>query len=180
MTRDFCGMAHPADGMALDSAGMPRAVPGMTELVMGGSRRRVGAAHPLPATRSACARKTTRTIHSRPRLRLPTTTPPSGITGLPAGTSKYMELYMKRILIELDDQVASDLERVAPARSRKRAQFIRMAVQQAIDRALDRDTAKAYASNPLPGETTGEDLVGWDPNNALARPAPKRTGRKAA
>jgi hypothetical protein len=90
---------------------------------------------------------------------------------------------MKRILIELDDLVARDLERVAPAKSRMRAQFVRMAVRQAIDRALDRATASAYGASPLSGELSEEDLAGWDKGNALARPArvaPKRTGRRAA
>ncbi len=82
-----------------------------------------------------------------------------------------MDLYMKPILIELDDRLARELERVAPAKRRKRAEFIRLAIRQAIDLALDRDTERAYRALPLPGELTIDDLRGWDDHNRLAMPA---------
>jgi len=77
---------------------------------------------------------------------------------------------MKRMLIEIDDRSARDLERVAPARERKRAEFVRLAIRRALDEALDLRTRAAYAKQPLPGELTPSDLEGWDPANALARP----------
>lgn len=83
----------------------------------------------------------------------------------------YILIHMKRILIELDDVVARDLERVAPARDRKRAEFVRLAIRRAIDLALDRLTEQAYRERPLADEeVTPADLVGWDDRNALAKP----------
>lgn len=98
----------------------------------------------------------------------------------------YILIYMKRILIELDDIVARDLERVAPARDRRRAEFVRLAIRRAIDLALDRLTEQAYRERPLADEeVTPADLVGWDDRNALAKPAapaarkPRRRSRAA-
>ena len=83
--------------------------------------------------------------------------------------AQYMLLYMKQILIELDDRSARDLERVAPARARVRAEFIRRAIRHAIDLAMDRETEAAYRMKPLSGELAG-DLLDWDEHNDLARP----------
>ena len=88
---------------------------------------------------------------------------------------------MKRILIELDDACARDLERVAPTRERRRAEFVRLAIRLAIDVALDRLTKQAYEAQPLPGDSTPGDLVGWDEQNTLAKPAvgrKKKPGRR--
>jgi hypothetical protein len=78
---------------------------------------------------------------------------------------------MKQILVELDDRCARDLERVAPAKKRMRAEFIRLAIRRAVDVALDRRTADAYLRAPFPEGTGADDLAGWDENNALAKPA---------
>ena len=78
---------------------------------------------------------------------------------------------MKRMLIELDDRSARDLERVAPARERRRAEFVRLAIRQALDVALDVRTREAYGEQPLSAELSAADLEGWDRHNALARPA---------
>jgi hypothetical protein len=90
---------------------------------------------------------------------------------LPRLTLDYIVLHMKRILLELDDRCARDLERVAPAKKRLRAEFIRLALRRAIDLALDRDTEATYRKHPLPGELLGQDLAGWDSANKLARRA---------
>lgn len=86
---------------------------------------------------------------------------------------------MKQILVEIDDRVARDLERLAPTKDRKRAQFIRLAIQRAVDLALDRETEAAYRAQP-----DSDALDGWDPDNALARPAGRRPkpvrGKRAA
>ena len=78
---------------------------------------------------------------------------------------------MKKILIDLDDRCARDLERVAPATKRLRAEFVRLAIRRAIDLALDRATEEAYRVKPLPEGVLGGDRLGWDPDNALAGPA---------
>ncbi len=82
---------------------------------------------------------------------------------------------MQRILVELDDRCARDLERVAPAKKRMRAEFVRLAIRHAIDRALDRATEQAYRAQPLADDVTPADLLGWDEHNALA----VRTARSA-
>jgi hypothetical protein len=90
---------------------------------------------------------------------------------------------MKPILIELDDRCARDLERVAPSKNRRRAEFVRLAIRRAIDLALDRATEEAYRATPLSEGLTADDLRGWDNKNKLARSprkAPARTGRKSA
>lgn len=78
---------------------------------------------------------------------------------------------MKQILVELDDRCARDLERVAPAKKRVRAEFVRLAIRRAIDLALDRETESAYRVQPLTGDLVAADLEGWDAHNTLAKPA---------
>ncbi len=55
---------------------------------------------------------------------------------------------MKQLLIELDDATAEKLERVAPARSRKRSRFIRSAIRRAIWELEEQATAEAYQKQP--------------------------------
>jgi predicted transcriptional regulator len=55
---------------------------------------------------------------------------------------------MKQLLIEVDDELASRLERVAPGRSRRRSQFIRCAIRQALWDLEERRTAEAYERQP--------------------------------
>lgn len=88
-------------------------------------------------------------------------------------------MYMKQILLELDDACARDLERVAPAGKRVRAEFIRLALRRAIDLALDRTTELAYRHAPLSSQLTAEDLTGWDEQNRLAKPAARKPRRRA-
>jgi hypothetical protein len=78
---------------------------------------------------------------------------------------------MKQILVELDDRCARDLERVAPAGKRVRAEFIRLAVRRAIDLALERSTELAYRAAPVESGLSSADLGGWDEQNELAKPA---------
>lgn len=84
---------------------------------------------------------------------------------------------MKQILVELDDRCARDLERVAPAKRRMRAEFVRLAIRQAIDRTLDRATEQAYRLLPDAGGAGADDGVGWDPSNRLATPGSARVAR---
>jgi hypothetical protein len=84
---------------------------------------------------------------------------------------------MKNILIEIDDRMARELERVAPTRKRMRAEFVRLAIRSALDRALDRATEAAYAEKPLASGFGAGDLAGWDDQNELAVAASR--GKKA-
>jgi Arc/MetJ-type ribon-helix-helix transcriptional regulator len=90
---------------------------------------------------------------------------------LPPAAPDDIDFYMKKMLIEIDDRSARDLERVAPARERKRAEFVRLAIRRALDMALDLSTREAYGKQPLTAELLAGDLEGWDENNKLARPA---------
>ena len=62
------------------------------------------------------------------------------------------------MLIELDDDVAARLEQVAPGRSRRRSEFIRMAVRRALWDLDEQATADAYQR--LPDAATDAH---WDP-----------------
>lgn len=82
---------------------------------------------------------------------------------------------MKQFIVELDDRSARDLERVAPAKNRKRSEFVRLAIRRAIDLALDRETEAAYAREPLSDGVQPGDLAGWDEHNELACSATKHS-----
>jgi predicted transcriptional regulator len=55
---------------------------------------------------------------------------------------------MKQLLMELDDETAARLERVAPARSRRRSEFVRAAIRKALWELEERATAEAYRKTP--------------------------------
>jgi Arc/MetJ-type ribon-helix-helix transcriptional regulator len=55
---------------------------------------------------------------------------------------------MKSLLIELDDETAARIERVAPGRSRQRSEFIRTAIRKALWEIEERETAEAYRRQP--------------------------------
>jgi predicted transcriptional regulator len=55
---------------------------------------------------------------------------------------------MKSMLIELDDDDAARLERVAPGRSRRRSEFVRAAIRRALWELEERATAEAYRRQP--------------------------------
>lgn len=60
----------------------------------------------------------------------------------------YMKLHMKQILIEIEPEVAEQLERIAPARSRRRSEFIRAAIRKAIWELEEAAVAEAYRRTP--------------------------------
>lgn len=92
---------------------------------------------------------------------------------------------MKQLLIELDDETAEKLERVAPARSRRRSQFVRTAIRRALWELEEQATAEAYRSQPRFwrgclcrrtcmgsrahrfGRSSSGELALWPLNNAL-------------
>ena len=61
---------------------------------------------------------------------------------------RYSGIYMKSILIQLDDNTAQLLDRIAPAAKRQRAQFIRRALMQALMQAEEHRTRSAYRRQP--------------------------------
>ena len=74
----------------------------------------------------------------------------------------HILIHMKELLIELDDETAEKLEQVAPARSRRRSQFIRTAIRRALWELEEQATAKAYQSRPDSGEDAYVDARVWD------------------
>jgi predicted transcriptional regulator len=61
---------------------------------------------------------------------------------------KYILEYMKSVLIELDDETAARIERVAPGRTRQRSEFIRNAIRRALWELDEQQTAEAYRRQP--------------------------------
>jgi metal-responsive CopG/Arc/MetJ family transcriptional regulator len=76
--------------------------------------------------------------------------------------------HMKQILVEIDDQTAAELERVAPARSRKRSEFIRHALRRALWDEEERKTRDAYLSTPDSTEVYIEPTT-WEPTSKKKR-----------
>jgi Arc/MetJ-type ribon-helix-helix transcriptional regulator len=83
-------------------------------------------------------------------------------------------LHMKQILVQLDDRTAALLETVAPGRSRKRSEFIRLAVARALMEMTERKTRAAYAA--APAEPSSFDLAEWANETEAVHP-PRRRAR---
>lgn len=79
---------------------------------------------------------------------------------------QYIVIYMKKILIELDDEMAEELERVAPARSRRRSEFIRTAIRHALWQLEERATAEAYRRKPDSATDAYFDPSVWEHEDA--------------
>lgn len=75
---------------------------------------------------------------------------------------------MKKLLIELDDATAEELERVAPSRSRKRSEFVRSAIRKALWELEEEATAEAYRNQPDSTSDTYVDSQVWEPRPAYA------------
>jgi hypothetical protein len=54
----------------------------------------------------------------------------------------------KQLIVELDEPLAQELERVAPARSRRRSSFVRAALRRALDELIEARMAEAYKAQP--------------------------------
>ena len=68
---------------------------------------------------------------------------------------------MKQLLIEIDEDMAAQLERVAPSRSRRRSEFIRNAIRQALWELQERATQRAYGRQPDSSEDAYVDPTVW-------------------
>jgi metal-responsive CopG/Arc/MetJ family transcriptional regulator len=80
---------------------------------------------------------------------------------------------MKQMLIEIDEEMATQLERVAPTRSRRRSEFIRNAIRQALWELEERATARAYGRQADSVEEAYLDATVWEARPP-ARPRPRR------
>lgn len=72
---------------------------------------------------------------------------------------------MKSLLVEVDDDLANRLERVAPARSHRRSEFVRMAILKALWEAEEQATAEAYARHPDSPDAAFDPAV-WESQGA--------------
>jgi predicted transcriptional regulator len=81
---------------------------------------------------------------------------------------------MKPVLIELDDDLARRLDAVAPGRSRRRSDFIRQAIREALWDVDERATAEAYRRRPdAEAAYVAPDV--WEPHPKRHRAKGRRT-----
>lgn len=79
----------------------------------------------------------------------------------------------KALLIELDAATAARLDQAVPPRTRRRSEFVRNAIRQALWALDEAATAAAYARQP-DTEPAAIDLHGWDEWN----PPPRKSARR--
>jgi predicted transcriptional regulator len=93
---------------------------------------------------------------------------------------KHIIIYMKQILVELDDELARTLQKVAPAQSRQRSQFVRDAIRKALWEREEARTAAAYHAQPDSAEPAYVDPEVWEreqPPNPTAKATRKSRSR---
>ena len=83
----------------------------------------------------------------------------------------YIKIHMKQLLVEVDDEMAGRLERIAPARSRRRSEFIRAAIGKALAEVEEEHTAAAYREQPDAGDEAYIDPNVWEPGARYRRTA---------
>jgi len=81
----------------------------------------------------------------------------------------YILYYMKQLLIEVDQEIARGLDRVAPGRTRRRSEFVRNAIRKALWELEERATAEAYAQQPDSANDAYFDARVWDTAKSSAR-----------
>lgn len=81
---------------------------------------------------------------------------------------------MQQVIVELDDATAERLERVAPAKQRKRSEFIREAIRRALNRHLEEQMESAYREQPQDGSEVDLDPETWDKPASSRRPRKRR------
>jgi hypothetical protein len=83
---------------------------------------------------------------------------------------QYTRCMAKQLIVELDEALARELERAAPARSRRRSSFVRAALRRALDELVDARIAEAYRAQP------DAEPAHFDPR--LWEPAPAKRARR--
>src|SRR6266545_4641667 len=94
-------------------------------------------------------------------------------TGVSHALVWYILAHMKQLLIEIDKDMATQLERVAPTRSRRRSEFIRAAIRRALWELEERATAQAYARQPDSAKEAYFDATVWEARSR-SRSRPRR------
>jgi predicted transcriptional regulator len=86
---------------------------------------------------------------------------------------------MKQLIIEIEPEIAEALERIAPARSRRRSEFIRRAIRKALWELEEQATAEAYRRAP-DVEVAPVAAETWEAREpAPTRRAPARRANRA-
>jgi hypothetical protein len=67
-----------------------------------------------------------------------------------------------QLIVEIDEAMARELEEVAPARARKRSEFVRQAIRAALDRAAEARMREAYERQPDGEEPEYFDPAAWE------------------
>ena len=80
----------------------------------------------------------------------------------------------RQIIVELDEGTAQELERIAPSRARRRSEFVRRALRQALDAEIERRMADAYRRQPDDAGPERVDPAAWEPR----KPATRRRRRR--
>lgn len=75
----------------------------------------------------------------------------------------------RQIIVEVDEGMAQELERIAPSRARKRSEFVRRALRQALDAEVERRMAAAYRQQPDDAEPELVDPKAWEPPKPATR-----------
>jgi Arc/MetJ-type ribon-helix-helix transcriptional regulator len=75
----------------------------------------------------------------------------------------------RQIIVELDEGIAQELERIAPSRARKRSEFVRRALRQALDAVVEQRMADAYRRQPDNVEPEIIDPVAWEAREPSTR-----------
>lgn len=96
------------------------------------------------------------------------------ISFLPQPAMLHMIVHMKQILVEVEPEVAEKLERIAPGRSRRRSEFIRMAIQKALWELEEAATAQAYREAPDSADDAYVDPDVWEGAKASKAKAGRR------
>lgn len=85
---------------------------------------------------------------------------------------------MKQIMIQLDDALAAELDKIAPGKSRKRSEFLREVIARALHDRLDVATRHAYAR--WPDDAPLIDASDWAAEEEAVHPPGRRTRRPSS
>jgi len=80
----------------------------------------------------------------------------------------------RQIIVEVDESTAQELERIAPSRARKRSEFVRRALRQALDAEVERRMADAYRTQPDNAEAEVIDPEAWESRKPATPPRRRR------
>ena len=76
---------------------------------------------------------------------------------------------MKQLLIEIEDDIAAKLDAAAPGRTRRRSEFVRMAIRQALWALEEEATAEAYQRQPDSAADAHLDPSTWEARSSAPR-----------